>query len=500
MERGSADAGSTDDTLKLPRLPRSTPRRTNVVAKLLGVLLVLTDVAALCAAFMLGYVARETWGLLGSPPPVQPPFTRYIVTMVLHTGIIITIFYLSQMYHLRRALSRIDHGRNIVGDITIGALLVYGIQELIFKTTALDPVDYPRSLFFYVWVFSVVLVLAGREVNRILRQILRRYGFERANLIIVGMGKIARDIARKIGESPELGYHVVGVVNVRPQRKSSMFGVPVIGDYPDLPQLIDLYSVEQVIIALPDAQRSELVALISLCRRGRVDIKIYPDMFAYMARDLSVDDLGGTPLLTVRDIAMRGWKLSLKRLMDIMVSVVGLVLFSPFMLLTAVLIRLESEGPVFYPQERMGLDERPFQMIKFRTMRADAEADGPGWTVENDPRVTRLGKFMRRMNWDEIPQLINVLLGDMSLVGPRPERPVYVQEFREQIPRYMERHREKSGMTGWAQVNGMRGDTSISERTGYDLWYVENWSLWLDIKILLRTVIKMLLRRDKNAY
>ena len=148
----------------------------------------------------------------------------------------------------------------------------------------------------------------------------------------------------------------------------------------------------------------------------------------------------------------------------------------------------------------MGLDERPFQMIKFRSMRADAEADGPGWTVENDPRVTRLGKFMRRTNWDEIPQLINVLIGEMSLVGPRPERPVYVQQFREHIPRYMERHREKAGMTGWAQVNGLRGDTSISERTSYDLWYVENWSLWLDIKIILRTIIKMLLRRDKNAY
>lgn len=148
----------------------------------------------------------------------------------------------------------------------------------------------------------------------------------------------------------------------------------------------------------------------------------------------------------------------------------------------------------------MGLDERPFQMIKFRTMIQDAEADGPGWTVENDPRVTRLGKLMRRTNWDEIPQLINVLIGDMSLVGPRPERPVYVQQFRERIPRYHERHREKAGMTGWAQVNGLRGDTSISERTVYDLWYVENWSLWLDVRILIRTIINTLLRRDPNAY
>jgi exopolysaccharide biosynthesis polyprenyl glycosylphosphotransferase len=243
-----------------------------------------------------------------------------------------------------------------------------------------------------------------------------------------------------------------------------------------------------------------LVDLITLCQRGQVDIKIYPDMFAYMAGDLNVDDLGGTPLITVRDIALRGWRLSLKRGLDVIGSMIGLIFLSPLMLLTALMIRLESKGPVFYTQERMGLDGSPFHMVKFRTMRADAEVDGPGWTVKDDPRVTRLGRWMRKTNWDEIPQLINVAVGEMSLVGPRPERPVYVLEFRAQIPRYMERHREKAGMTGWAQVNGLRGDTSISERTQYDLWYVENWSLWLDIKIIIRTMWNMFTRRNRNAY
>ncbi len=421
--------------------------------------------------------------------------------MFLHIVIIIALFYLSRLYHQRRAISRIDQGRKIIGTITVGALLVNGMQDLLFSSLIYDLVDYPRSMFFYVWVFSMILVMLGREFHRVLRMRLRRRGVERANLLIVGMGKIARDIARKIKSSPELGYNVVGVVNVRQQpAKSNMLGVPVIGDYHDLPYLIDAYRVEQVIIALPDAQRNELVDLISLCRRGRVDIKIYPDMFSYMARDLSVDDLGGTPLLTVRDIAMRGWMLSLKRLMDIIGALIGLIFLSPIMVVTAVLIRLESAGDVFYTQERTGLDERPFQMIKFRTMRSDAEAAGPGWTVENDPRVTKIGRFLRRSNLDELPQLINVLLGDMSLVGPRPERPVYVQQFRERIPRYMERHREKAGMTGWAQVNGLRGDTSIAERTVFDLWYVENWSLWLDIKIIIRTVWNTVLRRDENAY
>lgn len=466
--------------------------------RLLSSLLIATDVGTLVAAFALGYWAREHIPLF-SIPPNQPPFLLYIPTMLLHVVIIITLFYLSQMYHQRRAMSRIDRGRNMVGAITIGALLVNGIQELIFKSTVFS-VDYPRSMFFYVWIFSVVLVLAGREIIGALRTWMRRHNIERANLVIVGMGKIARDIARKVQNSPELGYRIIGIVPVRSYSKNNLHGIPVIGDYHELPYLIDLYSVEQVIIAVPDAQRNELAELIALCRRGRVDIKIYPDMFSYMARDMSVDDLGGTPLLTVRDIAMRGWKLSLKRWMDIVGAVIGLIFLSPFMLLTALLIRLESEGPIFLTQERMGLDERPFDMIKFRSMRQDAEATGPGWTVENDPRVTKLGRIMRRTNWDEIPQLINVLIGEMSLVGPRPERPMYVQEFRDSIPRYMERHREKSGMTGWAQVNGLRGDTSIQERTVFDLWYVENWSLWLDLKIIIRTILNTVLRRNQNAY
>ena len=240
--------------------------------------------------------------------------------------------------------------------------------------------------------------------------------------------------------------------------------------------------------------------LVSKCQRGRVNIKVYPDIFAYIAGGLTVDEPNGMPMLSVRDVALRGWKLSLKRGMDIVGSFIGLVLLSPLLVLIGILIRLESPGPVFFCQERMGLDGRPFPMIKFRSMRQDSEEDGPGWTVEDDPRVTRVGRFLRRSNLDELPNLINVLYGQMSLVGPRPEQPYYVEKFREFIPRYMERHREKAGMTGWAQVNGLRGDTSILERTKYDLWYVENWSLWLDIKIVLRTIFQTIFHRSKNAY
>jgi exopolysaccharide biosynthesis polyprenyl glycosylphosphotransferase len=199
----------------------------------------------------------------------------------------------------------------------------------------------------------------------------------------------------------------------------------------------------------------------------------------------------------VRDFAMRGYLLIFKRLMDIFGALIGLIFLSPLMLLVAIAIKLESPGPAFFIQERMGLDGKPFLMIKFRSMRRDAEKDGPGWTKDNDPRQTRLGSLLRKVEIDELPNLINVLLGEMSLVGPRPEQAHYVEQFRRNVPRYMDRHKEKGGMTGWAQVNGLRGDTSIAERTKYDLWYSEHWSILLDFKIILRTVWQIIERNNK---
>ena len=277
-----------------------------------------------------------------------------------------------------------------------------------------------------------------------------------------------------------------------------IMGIPVLGGVDDIPDLIEELDVEEVIIGRPELSHQEVLSIISRCERGQVGIKIFPDLFQIIATELSIGDLGGLPLLSVRDVALRGWKLTLKRAVDLVGSAIMLVLLSPFLMLAALIIKLDSPGPVFYAQERMGLDAKPFWCIKFRSMRTDAERDGPGWTIEGDPRVTRIGRLFRRLSIDELPQLVNVLMGEMSLVGPRPERPVYVEQFRRSIPRYMDRHREKAGLTGWAQVNGLRGDTSIAERTKYDLWYIENWSLWLDFKILLLTALALI--GDRHAY
>jgi len=464
---------------------------------LLSILQYAIDVAMLVLAFLLAYEARYRLPIFDIPPG-RLPLTDFLPILLLQVSMIIAMFFFNQMYHLRRTISRFDQVRKITSVVTLGSVFVYGVQELIFRGSLLY-VDYSRSLFFYVWIFSLIFTVAGRQFHRLLQVRLRVRGAISDNLLIVGSGRIARDMIGKIKRRPELGYRIAGVVTSEDEHQGRMVGVPIVGNFPELPQIIDAYQVQQVIIALPDAKRTELVDLITLCQRGDVDIKVYPDIFAYMAGDMNVDDLGGTPLLTVRDIALRGWRLSLKRGLDLFGAGIGLVALSPFLLLTAFFLWLEDRGPVFYTQERMGLDGRPFPMIKFRTMRVDADQISD-WTVENDPRVTRMGRFLRRSNWDEMPQLINVLLGHMSLVGPRPEQSQYVYQFREQIPRYMERHREKAGMTGWAQVNGLRGDTSIARRTAYDLWYVENWSLWLDIKIILRTIFQTLRMRNRNAY
>jgi Undecaprenyl-phosphate glucose phosphotransferase len=338
----------------------------------------------------------------------------------------------------------------------------------------------------YAWLLAIILIMVGRLVHSSIRNLLRDRGVGKDRLLLVGSGEVARIILQRILWSPQLGYEVIGVINGE-EEEDEILGVPVIGKPEDLPQLIENQAIDEVIIAMPEKGHREVVRVISYCERGRVNIKVFPDLFEFIASEADIDDLGGLPLLSIRDYAMRGYMLFFKRVMDILGAVIGIIVFSPLMILTALGIKLESPGPVFFIQERMGLDGKSFLMIKFRSMRQDAEDRGPGWTTENDPRQTKLGALLRRIDVDELPQFVNVLLGEMSLVGPRPEQPYYVNLFRESVPRYMERHREKAGMTGWAQVNGLRGDTSIVERTKYDIWYTENWSLLLDFKILART-------------
>jgi exopolysaccharide biosynthesis polyprenyl glycosylphosphotransferase len=480
-----------------------TPVRASLsVERVLRAALPLFDSVGLIVGFLVGYLSLEHFPLVPqepSPPRLSQELPLLLPTLILHWLCLLAVFFFARLYHQRRALSRIDQTSTIFAAISIGVILTSGLSTFFFKNSLFD-IDYPRQLVLYVWLCTLVAIIAEREVHRQLVTSLRRAGLSGDRVLIIGSGETAQTIVRQIASRPELGYYIVGVVNGQNSDVRGDSNLPIVGTADQLPDLIDQHAIDDVIVALPDLPREELTHLIALCQRGRVSIKIYPDLFAYMAGGISVDDLGGMPLLTVRDMPMRGWKLSLKRGLDVVGALIGLVFLAPLMLLTAILIKLESSGPAFFCQERTGLDGRPFPMIKFRTMRSDSEAEGPGWTVKDDPRVTQLGRWMRANNWDEITNLINVLLGQMSLVGPRPEQTHFVEMFKEHIPRYMERHREKAGMTGWAQVNGYRGDTSIEERTKYDLYYVENWSIWFDIKIIIRTIVQTLLRRNTNAY
>lgn len=484
-----------------PNVASSQRQWNRRLDQLLAGLMIIIDAITLSLAFVIGYYARARLPIPELPIETPPPLRDYIPMMLVHTTTIIIFFYVTRMYHMKRAINRFDLGVTIAQNVSIGTFVAVAIETLAFKNSGFA-LDYPRGVIVYAWLFSIVLVALGRELHRQLVIFARKQGLGRDQLLIIGTPRMAEAIMGQINRFPQLGYDVIGLLEHKSHLDRAMLlgsTVPIYDDYELLPALIDEHDVNQVIIALPDATRKELVTIITLCQRGRVDIKIFPDTLAFITSGLTVDELGGMPLLGVRDIALRGWKLSLKRGLDFVGSTLGLIFLSPLLLLVAVLIYLSDYGPVFFCQERVGLDGKPFQMIKFRTMRVDAEQIAK-WTVKGDPRVTRIGAILRKTNLDELPNLINVFYGQMSLVGPRPEQVTFVQEFKEKIPRYMERHREKAGMTGWAQVNGLRGDTSIEERLKYDLYYIENWSLWLDIKIILRTIVQTLLFRNSNAY
>jgi Undecaprenyl-phosphate glucose phosphotransferase len=470
--------------------------RSDKASRLFVALVALTDIAMAGLAFTLAYLLRHAIPLPDSAEGMRP-FVEYLPMLVIHVMSLLGVLFFARLYNLNRA-SRLDEFSDVFVSSTIGTLMGVAIASLMLREFTVGQ-DYSRVMIAYAWLLSIALISLGRLLNDWLRRYLVRQGWGRRNVLVIGAGDVAHMILQKILWTPELGYDAVGVVSREPTKLEALLEVPIVGSTADLERLIDNLHVDEVIIALPEEiPHRELMELIAECERGRVTVRVYPDLFQMMASAVSISEMGGLPLLTVRDIALSGWRRTAKRLMDIIGSAIGLIFLSPLMMLIAALIKLESPGPVFYVQTRMGLDARPFDIIKFRSMRTDAEASGPGWTTEDDPRRTKIGSFLRRTNLDELPQFVNVLLGNMSLVGPRPERPVYVAQFRRSIPRYMDRHREKAGLTGWAQVNGYRGDTSIPERTKYDLWYIENWSLLLDFKIIARTVLQIF--HSPNAY
>jgi exopolysaccharide biosynthesis polyprenyl glycosylphosphotransferase len=459
-----------------------------------AITLVLADVLAVCAAYYLGYRLRLAIQWPTQPENIQA-FRYYLGMLAVQVLCVLGVSAFYGLYDDQRARPMVDEAAAIAGAMSIGTLISIAFSSFVFKNSLLE-LDYSRGMVLYAWLLTIVFSVLGHALHRRTTSWMRTRGWAEIRVIVVGSGEVGQMIVQKLLHSPGMGYRVVGVVNGHASKL--VHGVPVLGTVEQLTELIEEHAVDEVIVGEPNSSHQELLRIIARCERGHVSIKIFPDLFQIMASEISIGDLDGLPLLNVRDIALQGWRVRAKRAMDILGAGIGLIFLSPIMLIVALLIKLDSRGPVFYAQERMGLDAKPFWIIKFRSMCQDAESGGPGWTVRDDPRCTRMGRWLRKTNIDELPNLINVLFGEMSLVGPRAERPVYVEQFRHSIPRYMDRHRIKTGMTGWAAVNDLRGDTSIAERTKYDLWYIENWSLLLDIKILLRTVFRT--GSSRNAY
>lgn len=375
------------------------------------------------------------------------------------------------------------------------ALVVFIAATYLFREKS---VPFSRLVFVYFGILVTVGTILQRSFLRYVLREIRRRGYNLRYLLIVGAGQLAGDVAARIRRRRELGIEVIGCLARESGETRGPRGIPIVGTYQDLESCLKKLEIDQLVVALPMEDSSHLPQILSSVGDSLVDVRVIPDLQGFSTLGNSIEDFEGLPVISLRSSPLEGINLVAKRFLDILVTAISIVVLSPLMLLITLLIKLTSRGPLLYSQERVSLDGTPFKIFKFRTMFLDAEADGPGWTKPQDSRVTPVGRILRALSLDELPQLFNVLRGDMSIVGPRPERPVFIQEFRKRIPRYMLRHKVPAGMTGWAQVHGWRGDTSIEKRIEHDLYYIENWSIVLDIKILVMTVARGFMNR--NAY
>jgi exopolysaccharide biosynthesis polyprenyl glycosylphosphotransferase len=451
------------------------------------------DVLAVICALIGAYVLRFS----GWPIAVlhEPPALRlYLQALPVVAAVVLVCFQYAGLYLQRRGISGVDELGGIVKATTAAFLIILGVT-FFYRSES-----YSRVVVFYAWGFTIILALLFRTILRRIQVGLRRRGVGVSRLALVGLTEIASLVAEHVRRYPGLGYKLIGYVSEQATTEKAWHGARVLGEAAGLSAIIRQEEIDEVIVALPAGAHALLENLLIEAEATGVRFKIVSDLFGIITNPMSVDEIYGIPVFALKESPLtRMTARTFKRALDLACAVPALILLLPLWLVLAALIKGSSPGPVFFRQERVGRDNRSFMVFKFRTMRQDAEADtGPVWAQKDDPRRTAVGAWLRRTSLDELPQLLNVLRGDMSLVGPRPERPHFVNQFKDTIPRYLERHRVKSGLTGWAQVHGLRGNTPIADRTQYDLWYVENWSLALDIKILLRTALEVF--HHKEAY
>ncbi len=404
------------------------------------------------------------------------------------------LYYLFNMYTAKRASSIKREIYNIIRANTVGFVLFIGVLFVIH----LD--DFSRTMIFYFYLLNIFVDAAFRLAIHKWLRVLRKKGYNVKYILLVGYSRAAELYIDRICQNPQWGYVVRGILDDKIPRGTEYRGIKVIGQIDNLFYILPQNKLDEIAVTLALEDYGRLEDIVSLCEKSGVHTKFIPDYNSVIPSKPYTEDLNGLPVINIRHVPLTNTlNMILKRIVDIFGGMFAILLFSPVLIVSAILIKATSKGPIIFKQERVGLHNKPFQMYKFRTMEVQKPSEEKKeWTTRDDPRVTKIGKILRKTSIDEMPQFFNVLLGDMSLVGPRPERPFFVEKFKEEIPRYMIKHQVRPGMTGWAQVNGFRGDTSIRKRIDCDLYYIENWTMGLDIKILFLTLFKGFI--NKNAY
>ena len=465
--------------------------------RLLVFLHVVTDASIGVVAFLFAYLIRFELGVFDVTKG-QPPFEQYVNVLPFVAVIVPLGFHLQGLYRLRRGRSRID----VFFNVLVGSIfaVVIGVVGTLYFQAYYVP-DELKSRGTYevsqlVWgIFLICTIVLGYLARKVVREILERRwmsGLGLRRVLIAGAGDLGRMVADRMFEHRELGYHVVGFIDDRAGGDHLGYrGLPLLGTLAEASEITAREQIDHLYVALPMEEHVKMLDLVEGASRECVDVKVVPDLLQFIALRARLEDLDGIPVINVNDVPLQGLNAVVKRALDFAISLAALGVMVIPGLIIAWLIKRSSPGPIFYQQIRMGLDGRAFSVYKFRTMPLDAEdGTGPVWANDDDPRATAVGRWLRRFDLDEWPQFLNVLKGEMSIVGPRPERPYFVEQFKHRIPQYMLRHKVKAGITGWAQVNGWRGNTSLEKRIEYDLYYIENWSVSLDLKIIWLTVVR----------
>ena len=456
---------------------------------------VLIDACIIAVSYMLAWwvqfqLLNNTSGLV---------FRHYMSILPLLVPLYVVIYALFGLYTTKSVRRKRVEVEKIVQANTIG--LVLFMTALFFFRGNLEFTNhFSRMLLAWFYLINITLEFLFRNFIRLALQHIREKGFNQKHMILVGYSRAAEEYIDRIKANPEWGYDIMGILDDNVQPGMKYRGVEVIGRTEEIAGVLEAAKPDEIAITLGLSEYSKLEHIVAVCEKSGVHTKFIPDYNNIIPTRPYTEDLMGLPVINIRHVPLTNtFNAFMKRCVDLGGSVFAIILFSPVMLITAIAIKLTSPGPLIYTQERVGLHNKTFRMYKFRSMDVQSPKKERGaWTVPGDPRVTKVGKIIRKTSIDELPQLFNILKGDMSLVGPRPERPFFVEKFREEIPRYMIKHQVRPGMTGWAQINGYRGNTSIRKRIEYDLYYIENWTLGFDIKILFLTIFKGFI--NKNAY